>query len=34
MPTYRTRREFIRELGVAAAVTPFIGNLPGLAFAN
>jgi hypothetical protein len=34
MPTYRTRREFIRNLGVAAAVAPFIGNLPGLAFAN
>jgi hypothetical protein len=34
MPTYRTRREFIRDLGVAAAVAPFIGNLPGLAFAN
>ena len=34
MPMYRTRREFIRDLGVAAAVAPFIGNLPGLAFAN
>jgi Protein of unknown function (DUF1552) len=34
MSIYRTRREFIRDLGVAAAVAPFIGNLPGLAFAN
>jgi hypothetical protein len=34
MPLYRTRREFIKDLGVAAAVAPFIGNLPGLAFAN
>jgi hypothetical protein len=34
MSTSRTRREFIRDLGVAAGVAPFIGNLPGLAFAN
>jgi hypothetical protein len=34
MPLYRTRREFIKDLGVAAAVAPFLGNLQGLAFAN
>jgi hypothetical protein len=34
MPTHRTRREFIRDLGLAAAVAPFIGNLPGMCFAN
>jgi hypothetical protein len=34
MPTHRTRREFIRDLGVAAAVAPFIGNLPSIGFAN
>lgn len=30
----RSRREFIRNLGIGAAVAPFISNLPGLAFAN
>src|SRR4051812_38492413 len=30
----RTRRQFIRDLGVSAAVLPFLGNLPSLAFAN
>jgi hypothetical protein len=30
----RTRREFIRDLGLSAAALPFIMNLPSLAFAN
>jgi hypothetical protein len=30
----RTRRQFIRDIGIAAAATPFIGNLPSIAFAN
>jgi hypothetical protein len=30
----RTRREFIRELGIGTAALPFILNLPGLGFAN
>src|SRR5437764_1139213 len=30
----RTRREFIRDLGIGAAALPFIGNLPSLGFAN
>src|ERR1044071_6484493 len=30
----RTRRQFIRDLGISAAALPFIGNLPSLAFAN
>jgi hypothetical protein len=30
----RTRREFIRDIGIAAAAAPFIGNLPSLGFAN
>ncbi|HYT93953.1 MAG TPA: DUF1552 domain-containing protein, partial [Gemmataceae bacterium] len=34
MTTQRTRREFIRDLGIAAAVVPFIGNLPSIGFAN
>ena len=29
-----SRREFLRTLGVSAAVLPFVGNLPGLAFDN
>jgi hypothetical protein len=32
--THRTRRDFLRTLGIGAAVAPFIGNLPGLAFDN
>ncbi|NBO90989.1 MAG: DUF1552 domain-containing protein [Planctomycetia bacterium] len=28
------RRDFIRELGLGAASLPFLGNLPGLGFAN
>lgn len=30
----RTRREFVRDLGLAAATLPFVTNLPSLAFAN
>jgi hypothetical protein len=30
----RTRREFLRTLGVGAAALPFVLNLPGLGFAN
>lgn len=30
----RNRRDFLRTVGVGAAALPFIGNLPGLAFAN
>jgi len=30
----RTRREFIRELGIGATALPFILNLPSLGFAN
>ena len=30
----RSRREFLRDLGVGAAALPFVGNLPGLGFAN
>jgi hypothetical protein len=30
----RSRRSFLRELGLSAAATPFILNLPSLAFAN
>jgi hypothetical protein len=30
----RTRREFIRDLGIGTAAVPFILNLPSLAFAN
>lgn len=32
--TTSTRREFLRELGLSAAVLPFILNLPSLGFAN
>jgi hypothetical protein len=31
---HRTRREFIRDLGLSAAAFPFILNLPSLGFAN
>ncbi len=34
MPTFRSRREFLQALGVTAAALPFVGNLPGTAFAN
>src|SRR5262245_57585436 len=30
----RSRREFLRDLGVGAAALPFVLNLPGLGFAN
>src|SRR5439155_249704 len=30
----RTRREFIRDLGISAAALPFVLNLPSLGFAN
>ncbi|HWY88776.1 MAG TPA: DUF1552 domain-containing protein [Gemmataceae bacterium] len=30
----RTRREFIRDLGISAAAMPFVMNLPSLGFAN
>src|SRR5437588_11455511 len=30
----RTRREFIRDLGLSTAAMPFILNLPSLGFAN
>src|SRR5437870_3891012 len=30
----RSRREFLRTLGVGAATLPFVGNLPSLGFAN
>src|SRR4051794_5505855 len=30
----RTRREFVRDLGLGAAALPFILNLPSLGFAN
>src|SRR5207253_3079356 len=30
----RTRREFLRDLGLSAAALPFVTNLPSLGFAN
>ncbi len=30
----RSRRQFIRDLGLSAAAIPFVLNLPSLAFAN
>jgi hypothetical protein len=30
----KTRRDFIRDLGIAAAAAPFIGNLPSIGLAN
>src|SRR5437016_8437658 len=30
----RTRREFVRDLGIGAAALPFVLNLPSLGFAN
>lgn len=32
--TQRTRREFLRDLGLSAAALPFVLNLPSLGFAN
>lgn len=34
MTMQRSRREFLRTLGLGAAAAPFLTNLPGLAFAN
>lgn len=34
MSQQKTRREFIRDLGIGTAVLPFILNLPSLGFAN
>jgi hypothetical protein len=34
MPFTRSRREFVRDLGLSAAALPFVLNLPGLGFAN
>ena len=34
MTASRTRRDFLRELGVGAAALPFVCNLPSLGFAN
>ncbi|MBN9120351.1 MAG: DUF1552 domain-containing protein [Planctomycetes bacterium] len=34
MQLSRTRREFVRDLGISAAAVPFLLNLPGLGFAN
>ena len=34
MTRSRSRREFLRDLGVGAAALPFVGNLPSLGFAN
>src|SRR5262245_66568832 len=30
----RSRREFLRDLGISAAALPFVLNLPSLGFAN
>jgi hypothetical protein len=32
--TIRSRREFVRDLGISAAALPFVLNLPSLGFAN
>jgi len=34
VPFYRSRREFVRDLGLGAAALPFVLNLPSLGFAN
>ena len=34
MPQTKTRREFVRDLGIGAATLPFLLNLPSLGFAN
>jgi len=34
MPAFRTRRDFLRDLGISAAALPFVLNLPSLGFAN
>mgnify|MGYP006908358195 FL=1 len=34
MAHFRTRRDFLRDMGLSAAALPFITNLPSLGFAN
>jgi hypothetical protein len=34
VPFSRSRRDFVRDLGLGAAALPFVLNLPGLGFAN
>lgn len=34
MAHFRSRREFVRDLGIGAAAVPFLLNLPSLGFAN
>jgi hypothetical protein len=34
MPAYKSRRDFLRDLGISAAALPFVLNLPSLGFAN
>ncbi|HEU5119085.1 MAG TPA: DUF1552 domain-containing protein, partial [Isosphaeraceae bacterium] len=34
MTTAKSRRDFLKRLGVGAAVLPFLGNLPSLGFAG
>jgi hypothetical protein len=34
MTMHRTRRDFLKGLGIGAAAVPFVGNLPGMALAN
>ncbi len=34
MTSPKSRRDFLRDLGLSAAATPFILNLPSLGFAN
>ena len=34
MTFHRSRREFVRDLGIGAAALPFVLNLPSLGFAN
>jgi hypothetical protein len=34
MPAPRSRRRFLRDLGIQGAALPFLLNLPGLGFAN
>ena len=34
MPSPTTRRRFLRNLGVSAAVAPLLGSLPGIGLAD
>ncbi|MBX9585234.1 MAG: DUF1552 domain-containing protein [Gemmataceae bacterium] len=34
MTRFRSRRDFLRDLGIGASALPFVGNLPSLGFAN